>query len=81
MNNVEMLRQRTLRAVMSIGQYASMLPGGAETADLLRGTEGAERLARIVDTIMAELGHPPPKSQDSNSTTRRVVNRVFKAPK
>lgn len=77
-NHVEFLRARCIRAVDSVRQYVSMLPGGGAVADRLRGDEGRIRQARIVEFMLAELGiENDVKADDKHarSRTRRAIAR------
>lgn len=53
-----------------------MLDGNAETADLLRGNDGAKRSARIIDCILRELGHASALAgDDSQSETFKKTSK------
>lgn len=87
MKNVEMIRkyiaQGQAREWQRLRVYISMLGGeNTEVLDRMREREGEIRLARIVETVMAELGHQTAvtaddsRTRDVRSKARRAVGRI-----
>lgn len=60
--------------------YISMLPDAEpEVHERLTGPEGVKTIARIVDVVLAELGHPPPASEGKSYDERKSVKAARKA--
>lgn len=77
MNNVELVHARVQRGMMNeLVRLRSWLSSADnhEAAELLNGKEGDAVLARMVEFLMAELGHKSPKpATDPQSTIRRLA--------
>lgn len=80
MNQIELIRDRIARGqqreLVALRQFISMTPGNNDVVDRLRDKGVGVLLAKVVDLIMAELGHAtktPPS--DSNSVARRAAGK------
>lgn len=77
LRNVEIVRDRIVRGMhRELSSLRSWLSGtdNHEAVELLRGEEGDARLARVVDKVLAELGHETDVESDRpQSQTRRKV--------
>lgn len=81
--NAQMIRERfarsMTRSVMECRIWLSATEGNQVAVDLLRGEEGAVATAKLVETLMAHIGHATAVTADSKaarSQARRVVSRL-----
>lgn len=79
MKNVELVRQRLVAGLGAelrrVRIWLSSLDGGAEPADRLRDTDGADLLADLVETTMEHLGHATPVAGGTNDRRTRTQAR------
>lgn len=81
--NAQMIRDRfarsMTRSIMECRIWLSATEGNQVAVDLLRGEEGAVAAAKLVETLMAHIGHETAvtaDSKDARSKARRAVARI-----
>lgn len=78
MNAVDLIRRRVLRAMHEVRIYISCLQDREDEAlKRLHGQEGVERLGRIADYVLGELGHEVTLPEEAMySQSRRAAQQV-----
>jgi hypothetical protein len=79
MKNIELIRQRVAaiqqREFVRLRAWLSMMGENNEVIARMEGRDGEHRLARIVECVMAELGHQTKVPADRRgSRARRAVS-------
>lgn len=79
MKDIILIRKRLTHDLLRLRSFLSCIPGNEESVERLRGKEGEERAARIVDYIMQELGDDQTRTpvENSASQVRRAVKSSF----
>lgn len=77
---VHLIRNHALQYVQRLRIYVSSLPDSEPAVyEKLSGPEGVKTAARIVDSILTELGHEPPAGDGKSYEERPSVKAARQA--